>query len=91
MEPCASYFGGLFHLIRPLIYITKEELDKFARSNDFPDPPPECPNSDSTKRKVISEILLLADQSYQNMRKNIFRAAMNYMEMEKKLEELGNL
>jgi len=84
MEPCASYFKGKFHLIRPLVYATKKEIDKFAQSNEFPEPPPECPRSSKSKRKVIAEILDLADHSYQNMRWNIFRAAMRCMELEEK-------
>jgi tRNA 2-thiocytidine biosynthesis protein TtcA len=82
MYPCASYFGGTFSLIRPLIYVTKEELESFARSKGFPEPPPRCPNSDTSKREVIANILTLADQSYQNMRMNIFRAAMRCMRLE---------
>ncbi|MBD3182364.1 hypothetical protein GF312_08735 [Candidatus Poribacteria bacterium] len=82
MYPCAQYFNGAFTLIRPLMYITKNELDLFAKRNNFPDPPPECPASTETKRAVIAEILQLADQSYQNMRTNILRAALNCMEKE---------
>jgi tRNA 2-thiocytidine biosynthesis protein TtcA len=82
MYPYASYFGGAFALIRPLIYISKDELRNFARVSEFPDPPSPCPNSDTSKRKVIVDILSLADQSYQNIRRNIFRAAMHCMELE---------
>ena len=87
MSPCAPYFEGAFTLIRPLIYVTKKELKEFAALCEFPEPPPECPNSDTSKRKVIGDILNLADQSYQNMRKNIFRAAMRFMELEEQAGE----
>ena len=87
MFPCASYFNGAFSLIRPLIYVNKKELTRFARRNDFPEPPPGCPNSETSKRKVIADILDLADESYQNMRQNIFRAAMRSMELEAKEKE----
>ena len=82
MYPCASYFGGAFSLIRPMMYITKEELSKFACANGFPDPPPQCPNSNTSKRKLVADILTVADQSYQNIRWNIFRAAMRCMKLE---------
>jgi len=36
---------------------------------------------------VIGDILKLADESYQNMRKNIFRAAMRFMELEEQAGE----
>jgi tRNA 2-thiocytidine biosynthesis protein TtcA len=82
MYPYASYFGGMFHLIRPLVFATKRELNNFAIRHGFPDPPPECPNADTSKRKVIADILKLDDNGYQNMRLNVFRAAMRCMEME---------
>lgn len=87
MYPCAPYFGGKFHLIRPLINVTKKELESFARSCGFPEPPPRCANSDTSKREVIADILKLADHSYQNMRRNIFRTAMHSMEMEERIGE----
>jgi tRNA 2-thiocytidine biosynthesis protein TtcA len=86
MCPCASYFGGAFFLVRPLIYVTKNELQAFARLNGFPDPPAPCPNSSRSQRRLIAGILNLADQSYQNIRRNIFRAAMRCMELEEQAE-----
>jgi tRNA 2-thiocytidine biosynthesis protein TtcA len=86
MYPCASYFGGVFTLIRPLIYVTKSELQAFARASGFPDPPASCPNSSKSQRRLIADILSLADQSYQNIRRNIFRAAMHCMELEEQTE-----
>jgi len=88
MFPYASYFGGKFSLIRPLMYITKKELENFARINELPEPPPQCPNSDTSQRKVMGGILSLADKSYQDMRWNIFRAAMRCMKLEE--EKKGN-
>ena len=84
MYPYAEYFGGRFSLIRPMMYMTQKELDNFALANGFPDPPPVCSNSRTSKRKVIAEILDLADGSYQNMRANILRAALKSMEGESK-------
>ena len=89
MYPYASYFGGAFHLIRPMIYITRQELEDFAKANGFPEPPPCCPNSITSERKTIANIISLADQSYQNMRANIFRAAMHCMKLEDQKEEEG--
>jgi len=86
MYPYASYFGGAFSLIRPLIYVKKKELEDFAGANGFPEPPPQCPNSDTSKRKVMGEILSLDDRSYQNMRWNIFRAAMHCMKLEEEMQ-----
>jgi len=79
MYPYDSYFGGEFALIRPLVYIQKSELEDFARANNYPPPPPVCPNSLTNKRKVMADILKIIDKDYKYARWNIFRSAINCM------------
>ena len=86
MFPYDVYFGGVFSLIRPFTYVSKKEIASFAYANNFPPPPPDCSRSKVSKRKMVAEILKIADQDYQNMRKNIFRAAINCMKLEGKLK-----
>ena len=86
MFPYASYFRGEFSVIRPLMYITKQELEAFARTNDFPDPPERCPNSETSKRKMVADILSQTEKTYQNIRWNIFRAALRCMKLEEQKE-----
>ena len=86
MYPYASYFGGEFSLIRPLTYVPKKELEAFALANRFPPPPPDCPRGHVSKRKMVADLLKIADQDYQNMRWNIFRAAINCMKLDNTLE-----
>jgi tRNA 2-thiocytidine biosynthesis protein TtcA len=86
MYPYASYFGGEFSLIRPLTYVPKKELEAFALANRFPPPPPDCPRGHVSKRKMVADLLKIADQDYQNIRWNIFRAAINCMKLDNTLE-----
>ncbi len=79
MYPYASYFKGEFSLIRPLIYIQKKELYAFAKKNKFPDPPPECPQSNTTKRKSMADLISILEKDYKNVRWNIFRSALDCM------------
>jgi tRNA 2-thiocytidine biosynthesis protein TtcA len=81
MYPSDTYFGGMFSIIRPLTYVTKEEIKAFSVTNGFPSPPEDCPRSSISKRKMFADILKLADQDYQNIRGNIFRAAINTMKL----------
>lgn len=78
MAPFANYFQGQFALIRPLIYIQKKELNAFGKLNNFPPPPPECPNSQSSRRKLMSELLRSLEKDCKNVRWNIFNAIMNF-------------
>jgi tRNA 2-thiocytidine biosynthesis protein TtcA len=86
MYPYDTYFGGQFSLIRPLTYVTKKEISAFALSCDFPPAPPDCPRGGISKRKMVAEILKIADQDYQNIRQNIFRAAIHCMKSDGKLK-----
>jgi tRNA 2-thiocytidine biosynthesis protein TtcA len=86
MEPCASYFGGIFFLIRPLIYIYKRELTRFAQASNFPPPPPACPRQDTSRRKLMGDILRLAERDCQPLaegsfpiRNNILKTALRTM------------
>lgn len=91
MYPYASYFGGEFSVIRPLIYITKKELNAFALRQNLPDPPLPCPNADISKRKAVGEVLKSLEKNYRRARWNIFRAAINCMKLEdEKREEDGS-
>ncbi len=81
MYPYDTYFNGMFSVIRPLTYITKKEIKAFAIANNFPDPPEDCPRSKISKRKMVSEILKIAEKDYQNIRWNIFRTAINTMKL----------
>jgi tRNA 2-thiocytidine biosynthesis protein TtcA len=79
MEPCASYFGGIFFLIRPLIYIYKNELTRFAQASEFPSPPPACPRRDTSRRKLMGEILNTVEKDGKNVRNNVFKTAIQAM------------
>lgn len=86
MYPYDTYFGGQFSLIRPLTYVSKKEITAFSAESDFPSAPPDCSRGCVSKRKMVSDLLKIADQDYQNMRWNIFRTAINCMKLEGKLK-----
>jgi len=88
MYPYASYFRGLFALIRPLMYITKAEIEDYAISRGFPDPPPLCPNSLISQRKVVTEIFSVFKKEQANrIRNNVFRAVIECMDIKEELKE----
>jgi tRNA 2-thiocytidine biosynthesis protein TtcA len=76
MPPNADYFKGVFRLIRPLCYLPKAEIKRFAKANDFPPPPPECPRSDKSNRKAIAALIRQAEKSCQDARVNLLRAGL---------------
>jgi tRNA(Ile)-lysidine synthase TilS/MesJ len=86
MSPYDTYFEGHFALIRPLTHISKREIASFALMSNFPPAPPDCSRGEISKRKMVNEILKIADTDYRGMRRNIFRAAINCMKLEEKLK-----
>lgn len=77
LQPAASYFGGRFRLIRPLIYVPESELARFAAASHFPPPPPPCPRGGDSRRKLVADMLKLLGRDYLRQgRMNLIRAGL---------------
>lgn len=76
MSPVSYYFGDTFRLIRPMIFLPEAKIARFARLNDFPDPPPTCPRSAITRRRMVKEMLAGVQKHYPDARKNLLRAGI---------------
>ena len=75
--PAADYVGGRFRLIRPLFYVAESELVRFARACGFPPPPPACPRSGDSRRKLVADMLKLLGRDYlKQARPNLIRAGL---------------
>jgi tRNA 2-thiocytidine biosynthesis protein TtcA len=77
LRPAASYFGGKYRLIRPLFYVPESELARFARACCFPLPPPACPRSRDSRRRLVADMLKLLGRDYlKQARPNLIRAGL---------------
>ena len=76
IEPTAGYFGGRFRLIRPLALVPEKDLAYFARSCDFPSPPPVCPRADDSHRARVAQALSLFREDAEQVRMNLVNAAL---------------
>ena len=76
MSPQRDYFEGELRLIRPLCYIPEKEIKRFAKVNDFPPPPPDCPRSDHTRRQRVKELIQSAEGWAKDIRGNLLRAGL---------------
>jgi tRNA 2-thiocytidine biosynthesis protein TtcA len=77
LQPAADYFDGKFRLIRPLFYVPESELVRFARACGFPPPPPACPRSDDSRRKLVANMLKLLGRDYlKQARPNLIRVGL---------------
>lgn len=76
MAPVGDYFEGTFRLIRPLAYTSESAIRRFAKTNNFPPPPPDCPHSDHTSRKLMAKLIQQAEKNCQDIRVNLLRAGL---------------
>ena len=77
MKPKQSFFGGTLDIIRPLSYVEKKDIVKFAQSLGLPEFRNNCPSADQTKRTEIRQMLEDLYNHNQNIKGNIFRSLKN--------------
>ncbi|HEX2979210.1 MAG TPA: ATP-binding protein [Anaerolineaceae bacterium] len=76
MSPCRDYFEGRLRLVRPLCYTAERDIRRFARANDFPPAPPECPQSNHSRRALIARLLNGIEKDVPCAKANLLRAGL---------------
>jgi len=74
MEPRVEFFGGKITVIRPLLYVPKKDLTRFAQASGFPPPPPPCPNSLTSRRARMQTLLQEMEKDHRGAKSNLLRA-----------------
>ncbi len=74
MNPRQELFGGKIILIRPLAYVEENMIRRFARTLDFPHHKCACPNSVTSKRTMVENIIKDIEKICPEVKKNIFRS-----------------
>jgi tRNA 2-thiocytidine biosynthesis protein TtcA len=77
MKPKQSFFGGTLDIIRPLSYVEKKDIVRFAQSLGLPEFRNNCPSADQTERTEIRQMLEDLYNHNQNIKGNIFRSLGN--------------
>jgi tRNA 2-thiocytidine biosynthesis protein TtcA len=76
MAPAREFFAGSIRLVRPLCYTAEKDLRRFARLCGFPPPPPDCPQSATSRRAQVKDLLRLAENGCKDARINLLRAGL---------------
>jgi len=74
MSPRQELFGGKIVIIRPLAYVEEDLIRRFARTLDFPHHKCACPNSVTSKRTMMENIIKDLEKICPDVKKNIFRS-----------------
>ena len=84
MNPYLEMFDGEIIIIRPLIYIAEKDIIRFAEMSNFPKSTYQCPNSITSKRAFIKNLLNEIEKQSPYVKINLFRAVTQY-------GDLGNI
>jgi len=72
MNPRQELFGGKIVIIRPLCYVEEDNMKKFAKESKFPKQVCRCPNSETSKRRVMKNMIKTLEKGCPSVRTNIF-------------------
>jgi tRNA(Ile)-lysidine synthase TilS/MesJ len=65
-------------IIRPLLFVSEEEIRCFAKQHGFARIVCQCPVGQDSKRKKAAELLELLEKEFPNARANLMQAALTY-------------
>ncbi len=86
LPPRRVFFGGLFTVIRPLIYVKEQDLARYARACGWESAPEAtCPHAHMTRRQHVAAFLASFGRDQNQLRANLWRAA--WPETQKVMEE----
>lgn len=72
--PKQEFFGGLFHIIRPLLLVDEDYIKRYAALRAFPAIKKSCPYESNTQRKWVKNLLARMENSRPGIKSNIVRA-----------------
>lgn len=74
MNPRQELFGGKIVIIRPLCYVEEENTRRFAKESGFPSQTCRCPNSESSKRRLMKNMIGRLEKDCSFVKTNIFKS-----------------
>lgn len=80
MRPYQEMFQGRLALIRPLAYVDEKYLRRFADYLDLPVIASRCPRGETSKRRLVKNIIAEVHNHNKNVKKNIFRSLQRVRE-----------
>lgn len=77
MPPRLSMFGGEFDIIRPLVLLEGEEVERYAAVRGIRPAVTKCPYGDDTRRSDMRRLVGEMEKIYGGARRNLFGAMGN--------------
>ena len=70
-------FDGILEIIRPLVYITEKELQRYVKLINYKPLPYDCPYAEFNHREKFRKLITKLYQFHPDATKNIFRSLKN--------------
>ena len=80
MSPKQELFKGKIIIIRPLAYVEEDMIRRFARTAGFPHQKCACPNSITSNRTKIAQIIKDLEKVCPELKTNIFKSVKRIKE-----------
>jgi len=80
MNPRQELFGGKIVIIRPLCFVEEKYLKRFAKECGFKAQVSTCPNSETSKRRLMKDMIKKLESGCEYVKKNIFRSVSRVKE-----------
>lgn len=77
LPPTLSIFSGKLHVIRPLILLEKDEINRYTKIREFPEELKRCPYGEDTSRIKAREMIQQMTSGSSAIKKSIFRSMSN--------------
>ncbi len=74
MAPRQELFKGKIIIIRPLAYVEEDMIRRFWKEAGFPHEKCSCPNSLTSRRTKIEQMIKELEKICPDVKKNIFRS-----------------
>jgi tRNA 2-thiocytidine biosynthesis protein TtcA len=76
LHPTRAMWDGALHIIRPLIYLPEKRIARFADAAALPIMDTTCPQSVTSRRALVADIIRALEQEYPKVKINLFRAGL---------------
>jgi len=76
LSPVRAMWNGALHIIRPLIYLPEKRIARFAQAAALPVVDTTCPQSATSRRTLVKDIICDLEQEYPKVKINLFRAGL---------------
>jgi tRNA(Ile)-lysidine synthase TilS/MesJ len=91
LSPTRAMWDGALHIIRPPIYLPETRVARFAEAAVLPIVHATCPQSVTSRRTLVRDIIRDLEQEYPKVKINLFRAGLDNTDAPQRTAGIGSI